>query len=54
MTTAPIESLNAVLLDHWKTFESLTSSSNAAGAKLLDGHNLDLATVLAVARYASS
>ncbi len=49
MTTAPFESLKAVLLDHWQTFENLTDS-NAAGAKLLDGHNLDLATVLMVAR----
>jgi len=48
-TIAPFESLKAVLLDHWQTFENLTDS-NAAGAKLLDGHNLDLATVLMVAR----
>jgi hypothetical protein len=50
-TIAPFESLKAVLLDHWQTFENLIDS-HAVGAKLLDGHNLDLATVLMVARYA--
>lgn len=47
--TAPLESLKEVLLDHWETFEGLTNS-NAADVKFLDGHNLDLATVLVVAR----
>ena len=50
--TAHLESLKDVLLAHWDVFEGLTNS-NAARVKTLDGHNLDLATVLAVARYVS-
>ena len=50
--TAPLESLKGVLLAHWNAFEGL--SCNAAGVKALDGHNLDLATVVAVARYVAT
>lgn len=43
------ESLNKVLLDHWSEIERLVSGGE--DVQFLDGHNLDLATVLAVARY---
>lgn len=48
--TGPSKSQKEVLLDHRIAFEGLINS-NAAGVKSLDGHNLDLATVLVVARY---
>ncbi|MCJ1261075.1 hypothetical protein MMC22_000939 [Lobaria immixta] len=48
----PLDSLNKVLLAHWNELERHVSGSE--DVKALDGHNLDLATVLAVARYNSS
>lgn len=42
------QSLNEALLIHWNALEH--QSSNAAIAKAIDGHNLDVATVVLVAR----
>lgn len=48
---AAFGSLNKVLLDHWNVLER--QSTNPAGVKTIDGHNLDVATVVLVARHNS-
>ena len=46
-----VESLNLVLLAHWDTFER--QSARNASIKAINGRNLDIATVLIAARYAT-
>lgn len=43
------ESLNEALLRHWALLESRAAGSRIL--KVIDGHNLDIATVVLVARY---
>ena len=44
----PHDSLNQTLISHWRLFEDAVHSQSD---KEITGHNLNLATVIAVARY---
>ena len=47
--SAQFEPLNQIIIAHWDSFYYISKSEKSIRA--LDGHNLDVATVLAVARY---
>ena len=47
--SAQFEPLNQIIIAHWDSLKNVSNTEESIRA--LDGHNLDVATVLAVARY---